>query len=136
MFSFDAPRPRMPVVLSYPVVTAKTVSRHCQMFPGVHTSPQLRTTGLVAPALSNTDTRTFPSPQNILLDSLVYRSSSYWHLYSQNFIPARSLGLNFFFVSYIKSANSVNKSYFINGVTVLPKELIFLRKGFVCLWVG
>ena len=39
------------------------------------------------------------------------------------------------FVSYMKWANSMNRSYFINGDIGGLKELIFLRKGIVCLLV-
>lgn len=72
---------------SHPLVAAKNVSRLCQGFPGGPMCPQWRTTGLVAMASDSTAERIFPSSQSILLDSLVYRSSSCWHLYNENCLP-------------------------------------------------
>lgn len=39
------------------------------------------------------------------------------------------------FVSFIMSANSVHRSYFVSGDIVGLQELTFFRKGIVCLLV-
>lgn len=91
--------------------------------------PQLRTTGLVAMASDSTAEGLFPSSQTILLDSLVYRSSSCWPLYNENLIPTKGLGMNFLFVSRIESAHGMNKSYLINGAVAGLEEFVSSRKG-------